>query len=612
MATKSGRKLGTPVGGQSGGTPAPGTSTPISNLRPSSPLSPTRHSRLAEKAELQSLNDRLAIYIDRVRHLETENSRLTLEVQTTRETVTREVSNIKSMYEHELSDARKLLDETAREKAKLEIDTKRLWEENDELKARLDKKLKELALAENSARVYESRCTELTGKYNTACADRKKAVDEAKDLEKENDRLRKQLEEARKHLEDETLARVDLENTVQSLREELTFKDQVHSQELSETRTRRQVEISEIDGRLSEQYEAKLQQSLQELRDQYEAQMRANRDEIELLYENKIKNLQNAAQRNSSAASSAYEELRTTRTKIDTLGSRISELEAQNSALNSRIRDLEKILDAERSRHAEDISMLEAELSRLRDEMAQQLQEYQDLMDIKVSLDLELAAYDKMLKGEEHRLNITPNTSATSTTQLSQSLRSRHTPVRRTPSRALPAKRKRTVVEESEDRNLSDYSVTSSAKGDIEIFEADPEGQYVKLHNKTNKEVNIGGWQLVRTAGSNETSFKFHRSVKIDGNGYITVWSSDAGVTHEPPTNIVMKSQKWFVGDNMKTILVNTDGEEVAGSERQKITVSSHASRHRESGGYSGGEDMYHHQVRASSSSSVGRSFWLW
>lgn len=205
--------------------------------------------------------------------------------------------------------------------------------------------------------------------------------------------------------------------------------------------------------------------------------------------------------------------------------------------------------------------MLEAELSRLRDEMAQQLQEYQDLMDIKVSLDLELAAYDKMLKGEEHRLNITPNTSATSTTQLSQSLRSRHTPVRRTPSRALPAKRKRTVVEESEDRNLSDYSVTSSAKGDIEIFEADPEGQYVKLHNKTNKEVNIGGWQLVRTAGSNETSFKFHRSVKIDGNGYITVWSSDAGVTHEPPTNIVMKSQKWFVGDNMKTILVNTDGE---------------------------------------------------
>lgn len=40
------------------------------------------------------------------------------------------------MYEHELSDARKLLDETSREKAKLEIDVKRLFEENDELKQR--------------------------------------------------------------------------------------------------------------------------------------------------------------------------------------------------------------------------------------------------------------------------------------------------------------------------------------------------------------------------------------------------------------------------------------------------------------------------------------------
>lgn len=61
--------------------------------------SPTRlgHSRISEKLELQSLNDRLAGYIDRVRFLESENSRLTVEVKTVRETVTRESSNIKSV-----------------------------------------------------------------------------------------------------------------------------------------------------------------------------------------------------------------------------------------------------------------------------------------------------------------------------------------------------------------------------------------------------------------------------------------------------------------------------------------------------------------------------------
>lgn len=112
--------------------------TPVSSgsTRPTSPLSPTRHSRIVEKNELMNLNDRLAAYIDRVRHLENENARLTTEITCYRDTTTREVTNIKGMYEHELSDARKLLDETSKEKAKLEIDIKRFFEENEDLKKR--------------------------------------------------------------------------------------------------------------------------------------------------------------------------------------------------------------------------------------------------------------------------------------------------------------------------------------------------------------------------------------------------------------------------------------------------------------------------------------------
>lgn len=75
------------------------------------------------------------------------------------------------------------------------------------------------------------------------------------------------------------------------------------------------------------------------------------------------------------------------------------------------------------------------------------------------------------------------------------------------------------------------------------------------------QEVQIGGWTLVRKVGTNETVFKFHRTLKVDGGSFVTVWSSDLGQTHEPPSTIVMKGQKWFAGDNMTTQLVNGEGE---------------------------------------------------
>lgn len=116
--------------GQSSTTTASSTraGTPLRRSQtPTRPVSPGRLSRIQEKTELQNLNDRLAAYIERVRSLETENSKLRIQIQKSMES--REIHTIKTMYEGELHDTRQTLDSIAKEKAQLELELSRLREE---------------------------------------------------------------------------------------------------------------------------------------------------------------------------------------------------------------------------------------------------------------------------------------------------------------------------------------------------------------------------------------------------------------------------------------------------------------------------------------------------
>lgn len=500
---------------------ASSTSSTVSSMAESSEsaLSPSRLSRLHEKNTLVNLNDRLACYIERVRYLEQENAKLSMELTSCQETAGREVANLKAIYESELGDARKLLDETARDKAKLEIDAKRSWEENDILRHKLNKKIKELSEVDKSAREHESKCIELTTNYNSVCLEKKKLQEELREADKEAAKLRKSFDTMRKDLETETLVRVDLENNLQSLREELTFKEQVHTQELSESKLRRQSELTEIDGYLMSQYETKMQQTLQEIREQYDTQLTMNREEISELYD-------------------------------------------------ARIHNLETRLNKERTQHEEERKKLESELEQLRDQMTVQLKDYQDLLDTKTTLDMEISAYDRLLSSEETRLNITPNSTTTTSTVMSSASR-----LFRTPS----LKRKRDDME-----NSPDFSVRSSAKGDIEISECDPKGKFVKVHNKSEESQKMEGWLIVRNTESSEVTFKFPKGSKLEPNSTVAVWSASSNQKPDPPASFVMKGQSWVIGSNTSTRLINPDGEEMAQAERIRTKPTRSSVGHRD------------------------------
>ncbi|XP_035523833.1 lamin-B1-like [Morone saxatilis] len=97
------------------------------------PLSPTRITRLQEKQQLRDLNDRLAVYIDKVRSLESENDVLHLQINEKEEVRSREVTGLKALYETELADARRCLDDSSKERAWLQIELGKIRSEHEQL-----------------------------------------------------------------------------------------------------------------------------------------------------------------------------------------------------------------------------------------------------------------------------------------------------------------------------------------------------------------------------------------------------------------------------------------------------------------------------------------------
>ncbi|KAM5171855.1 neurofilament light polypeptide [Mantella aurantiaca] len=315
--------------------------------------------RTQEKAQLQDLNDRFASFIERVHELEKRNKVLEAELLLLRQKHS-EPSRLRDLYEQEVRELRLAHEEATGDRQTLRSERERL---EDALRA-------------------------LQGRYEEEALSREDAEGRLLDVRKEADMA--------------ALARAELEKRMDSLLDEIAFLKKVHEEELAQLQS--QVQYAQISLEV-DVVKPDLSSALRDIRAQYEKLAAKNMHSAEEWFKSRFTVLTQSAARNTDAVRAAKDEMSESRRMLKAKGLEIDACRGVNDALQRQIQELEDKQGSEILQMQDAINRLEDELRNTKSEMARYLKEYQDLLNVKMALDIEIAAYRKLLEGEETRLS---------------------------------------------------------------------------------------------------------------------------------------------------------------------------------------------------------------